>query len=198
MRVSVQNVKSLLSSVASDSRGAFECFYNLYYDQIFRFAYYCLGEKEACKEVVSDVFFSIWKSKARLKDIDNIETYLYTTVRNEALRYQSRNKSFDEVPADGLFQFEPKEETTPEELLETEEMREILNQAIDELPEKCRLVFLMTRREGLKTSEIAQILSIKESTVRVQMKIAIEKLISRLRADFPDISFILVLMSIFS
>lgn len=196
MRASVQNVKSLLSSVASDNRGAFERFYNLYYDQIFRFAYYCLGEKEACKEVVSDVFFSIWKSKARLIDIDNIETYLFTTVRNETLRYQARNKELVNFSIDELYLFEPQEGTTPEELLETEEMKEILNQAIDELPEKCRLIFLMTRREGLKTREIAQILSIQESTVRVQMKIAIEKLISRLRADFPDISFVLMLMSI--
>ena len=64
MKVSKQNIMNLLSSVSSDGRGAFERFYNLYYDQVFRFAYYCLGEKEACKEVVSDVFFSIWKSKA--------------------------------------------------------------------------------------------------------------------------------------
>ena len=67
MKVSKQNIMNLLSSVSSDGRGAFEHFYNLYYDQVFRFAYYCLGEKEACKEVVSDVFFSIWKPKARLK-----------------------------------------------------------------------------------------------------------------------------------
>ena len=93
MKVSKQNIMNLLSSVSSDGRGAFERFYNLYYDQVFRFAYYCLGEKEACKEVVSDVFFSIWKSKARLKEIDNIDTYLYITVRNEALRHISRSNS---------------------------------------------------------------------------------------------------------
>ena len=45
MKVSKQNIKNLLSSVSSDGRGAFERFYNLYYDQVFRFAYYCLGEK---------------------------------------------------------------------------------------------------------------------------------------------------------
>ena len=94
MKVSKQNIMNLLSSVSSDGRGAFERFYNLYYDQVFRFAYYCLGEKEACKEVVSDVFFSIWKSKARLKEIDNIDTYLYITVRNEALRHISRRISY--------------------------------------------------------------------------------------------------------
>ena len=126
MKVSKQNIKNLLSSVSSDGRGAFERFYNLYYDQVFRFAYYCLGEKEACKEVVSDVFFSIWKSKARLKEIDNIDTYLYITVRNEALRHISRSNSVNKIQMDQLYSFEPEEEATPEGMLESQEMRELL------------------------------------------------------------------------
>lgn len=197
MKVSKQNIMNLLSSVSSDGRGAFERFYNLYYDQVFRFAYYCLGEKEACKEDVSDVFFSIWKSKARLKEIDNIDTYLYITVRNEALRHISRSNSVNKIQMDQLCSFEPEEEATPEGMLESQEMRELLNLAIDELPEKCRLIFLMIREEGLSTKEVAKILSIQESTVRVQMKIAVEKLIKRLKSDFPDISFVFILISIF-
>ena len=197
MKVSKQNIMNLLSSVSSDGRGAFERFYNLYYDQVFRFAYYCLGEKEACKEVVSGVFFSIWKSKARLKEIDNIDTYLYITVRNEALRHISRSNSVNKIQMDQLYSFEPEEEATPEGMLESQEMRELFNLAIDELPEKCRLIFLMIREEGLSTKEVAKILSIQESTVRVQMKIAVEKLIKRLKSDFPDISFVFILISIF-
>ena len=193
MKVSKQNIMNLLSSVSSDGRGAFERFYNLYYDQVFRFAYYCLGEKEACKEVVSDVFFSIWK----LKEIDNIDTYLYITVRNEALRHISRSNSVNKIQMDQLYSFEPEEEATPEGMLESQEMRELFNLAIDELPEKCRLIFLMIREEGLSTKEVAKILSIQESTVRVQMKIAVEKLIKRLKSDFPDISFVFILISIF-
>ena len=189
MKVSKQNIMNLLSSVSSDGRGAFERFYNLYYDQVFRFAYYCLGEKEACKEVASDVFFSIWKSKARLKEIDNIDTYLYITVRNEALRHISRSNSVNKIQMDQLYSFEPEEEATPEGMLESQEMRELFNLAIDELPEKCRLIFLMIREEGLSTKEVAKILSIQESTVRVQMKIAVEKLIKRLKSDFPDSLF---------
>lgn len=196
MGASMQGIKSLLSSVSSDSRGAFECFYNLYYDQVFRFAYYCLGEKEACKDVVSEVFFSIWKSKERLKGIDNINTYLYTTVRNEVLRYQARNTYLNRISIEDLSFLDRKEENTPDKQLETKEVEEILSQAVDELPEKCRLIFLMSREEGLKTKEIAEILSIQESTVRVQMKIAIEKLVTQLRPRFPNISFVFALMFI--
>lgn len=198
MSVSLQDIKGLLSSVSIDNRGAFERFYNLYYDQVFRFAYYCLGEKEACREVVADVFFSVWQSRKRLRDIENIDTYLYIVVRNEALRYQARNRDFNQISLSDVLSLEEEgDDGSPERHLELKEMWEILGQAIDELPEKCRIIFLMSREEGLKTKEIAQILSIQESTVRVQMKIAIEKLIARLRPSFPNISFTLFLMLVF-
>ena len=167
--------------------------------RFFRFAYYCLGEKEACREVVTDVFFSVWQSRKRLKDIDNIDTYLYISVRNESFRFQARNKDLNRVSLNELLPLmEDEDEGSPEEHLELKEMREMLDKAIDELPEKCRLVFLMSREEGLKTKEIAEILSVQESTVRVQMKIAIEKLVARLKPSFPNISFSLLLMFIFN
>ena len=199
MGVFVRDIKGLLESVSVDNRGAFERFYSLYYDQVFRFAYYCLGEKEACREVVTDVFFSVWQSRKRLKDIDNIDTYLYISVRNESFRFQARNKDLNRVSLNELLPLmEEEDEGSPEEHLELKEMREMLDKAIDELPEKCRLVFLMSREEGLKTKEIAEILSVQESTVRVQMKIAIEKLVARLKPSFPNISFSLLLMFIFN
>ena len=167
--------------------------------RFFRIAYYCLGEKEACREVVTDVFFSVWQSRKRLKDIDNIDTYLYISVRNESFRFQARNKDLNRVSLNELLPLmEEEDEGSPEEHLELKEMREMLDKAIDELPEKCRLVFLMSREEGLKTKEIAEILSVQESTVRVQMKIAIEKLVARLKPSFPNISFSLLLMFIFN
>ena len=167
--------------------------------RFFRFAYYCLGEKEACREVVTDVFFSVWQSRKRLKEIDNIDTYLYISVRNESFRYQARNKDLNRASLNELLPLmEEEDEGSPEEHLELKEMREMLDKAIDELPEKCRLVFLMSREEGLKTKEIAEILSVQESTVRVQMKIAIEKLVARLKPSFPNISFSLLLMFIFN
>ena len=167
--------------------------------RFFRFSYYCLGEKEACREVVTDVFFSVWQSRKRLKDIDNIDTYLYISVRNESFRFQARNKDLNRVSLNELLPLmEEEDEGSPEEHLELKEMREMLDKAIDELPEKCRLVFLMSREEGLKTKEIAEILSVQESTVRVQMKIAIEKLVARLKPSFPNISFSLLLMFIFN
>lgn len=191
------DIKTLLKMVVDDNRLAFNMFYDLYYDQIFRFSYYFLKDTEACREVVAETFFSIWQSRLKLKDIENIETYLFVTVRNEATRYLSRSSKSRFVSLeDTTLQLTARENESPEDKLLMEEMERILNRVIDELPEKCRLIFLLARQEGLKPKEIAERLSINESTVRVQMKIAIDKIVASLKPHFPDITFSLLLMYI--
>ncbi|MCC8197725.1 MAG: RNA polymerase sigma-70 factor [Tannerellaceae bacterium] len=188
------DIEQLLLSVAGDSRGAFDLFYHLYYEQVFRFAYYFLQDKESCREVVVNVFFSLWQSRIKLKDIINLETYLYVITRNESHRYLKKKSfsstvSLQEVP----LAVEKSTVNSPEDQIVTKELMAILKQAIHNLPEKCRIIFLMAREEGLKPKQIADILSIKESTVRVQMKIAIEKLVEEIKKHYPDITLTLLL-----
>lgn len=197
MKVSPLNNKDLLRLVSSDTRGSFERFYHLYYAQVFRFAYYFLRDAEACREVVTDVFFAVWQSRRRLKEIVNIETYLYIVVRNEANRYRSKQSDTLFLPLEELSSSgESAQGDSPEDSLLTKEIETLLAQAIDELPEKCRQIFLLSREEGLKPKEIAEILSLNESTVRVQMKIAIEKITARLKPVFPNLRFSLLLLFI--
>ena len=194
MKTNSIDIKAILEMVADDNRLAFTMFYDLYYDQSFRFAYYFLKDTEACRQVVAEAFFSGWQSRLKLKDIENIETYLFVTVRNESTRYLTRTTKSQFVSLDDTsLQFTARENESPDDNLLIEEMEKILNRVIDELPEKCRLIFLLARQDGLKPKEIAERLSINESTVRVQMKIAIDKIVTNLKPHFPDITFTLLL-----
>ena len=92
MKTNSIDIKAILEMVADDNRLAFTMFYDLYYDQSFRFAYYFLKDTEACREVVAEAFFSVWQSRLKLKDIENIETYLFVTVRNESTRNRGNGK----------------------------------------------------------------------------------------------------------
>ncbi len=193
------DIKTLLTQVSEDRQGSFDRFFNIYYNQVFRFAFYYLKDKKACREVVSDVFFSVWQSRKKLVHIENIETYLYVVARNEVNRYLNKREkhsyfSLEQIPV----QLEKVEQGSPENILFTKEIEELLSKAISELPEKCRIIFLMIREERLKPKEIAEILSIQESTVRVQVKIAIEKMTSYLKSYFPDLKLSLLLMIFFN
>lgn len=191
LRNDAVNIKNLLKSVSDDNRLAFSMFYDLYYDQVFRLSYYFLKDTEACREVLTDTFFSVWQSRMKLKDIENIESYLFIAVRNEATRYINRNARQQFVSLEKTqLQIEDKDGTeSPEDKLIVEEMENLLSRIIDELPERCRLIFLLARQEGLKPKEIAERLSINESTVRVQMKIAVEKIVVNMKPFFPDLTF---------
>lgn len=192
------DINNLVQSVSEDNRRAFNLLYEVYYEEVFRMAFYFLQNKEACREVVLDVFFSVWQSRKKLREISNLEAYLYIVTRNEAIRFQNKKRNHQYLSIEDIpIRLEVKEEATPEEALVDREIEELLTQVINQLPEKCRLIFLMARQQGLKPKEIGQILSISESTVRVQMKIAIEKIVEKIKPHFPDLT-LTVLFTLFT
>ena len=71
-------------------------------------------------------------------------------------------------------------------------------EAINDLPERCRTVFLLNRQEGLSSREIAEALSLSESTVRVQIKIAVDRIVAGIRTHYPDLKLVSLLLFLFT
>ncbi|WP_161989194.1 RNA polymerase sigma-70 factor [Alistipes shahii] len=196
----------MLVSVSENDDYAFRVFYDLYYRSVFRFAYYFLRNREACGEVVSNVFVAVWKSRVALRRIENIDAYLYVVARNEANRYlkESRTRrrclSFEEIPIsliDRNFP-PPHSEDAPDSRLIEAEVEELVRRLINDLPERCRTVFLLNRQEGLSSREIAEALSLSESTVRVQIKIAVDRIVAGIRTHYPDLKLVSLLLFLFT
>lgn len=192
-----KDIRTLLGMIGQENRLAFNMFYDIYYDQVFRYAYYFLKDTEACREVIADVFFSVWQSRKKLQSIENPETYLFIAVRNEVTRYNKRSSKNANILSLDHVQSAVVSDDSPDDQIIYEEMQQLLNKIISELPEKCRIIFLMARQEGLKPKEIAEKLTISENTVRVQMKIAIDKIIVRIKPYYPDLTFSIFLASLF-
>lgn len=86
----------------------------------------------------------------------------------------------------------------PDSRLLESEVEELVRRLINDLPERCRTVFLLNRQEGLSSREIARALSLSESTVRVQIKIAVDRIVTGIRKHYPDLKLISLLMFLFS
>lgn len=146
--------------------------------RIFQFAYSFVKEKEIAEEIVNDVFLKLWIDRGRLGNIKNVSVYLYVSVKNASLNYLNRisskrtsfmsayEQSFD------LFLLEP----DPEQLLISKQMKVSIDQAISQLPPRCRVIFKMVREDNLTANEVAQILEISNKTVFAQLSIAIKKI----------------------
>ena len=166
----------ILEQLSKGNSEAFRKLYLFYYDRLFRFAPTFLHSEPASEDVISDVFFNLWKDRYTLPFIPNFQAYLYQAVRNGCLNvlksgYVSKR---DELP-DTELQVTVSSDSPLEELA-YKELTEAIAKAVVSLPERCRLIFLMAKEDGMNHKEIAEALNVKLCTVERQLLLAKSKI----------------------
>lgn len=165
----------------NDNKQAFRELHKKYFSQLCNFSYYFLKSKELSEEAVSDVYFNIWQKRKKLVFIDDIVAYMYVSVKNQSLHYLRRGYCPDPQQID-VFSLEiTSEGENPEETLLKKEFQSILKNAIEELPEKCKIIFKLVRDENLRYKQVAQILNLSVKTVETQVSIAYRKIAENLK-----------------
>lgn len=185
MKNNIYEISNLVLLVSEGNQRAFTELFNLYYANLYRFVRYFLSETDA-EDIVSEVFVSLWNNRKKLVLVNNFNSYIYAMARNEAyayLRLQNKiqNVSLDDMPVS----LSICEESAEGRIIE-KEMIEVYNKAVAQLPERCKLIFLMVREEKLKYKEIADILQITTGTIEQQMNQAIKRISATIEQAYPD------------
>ena len=166
----------LIRKIALGDQKAFNGLYYLYYKRLCQFAFLFNHSKEISKEAVLDVFFNIWMKREQLVTVHNIRSFLYTSVHNQAIKYQQREKP---ITKDYINVYELEMESPEllvDDMIDRKLFRERLKKAFDELPERCRMITRMHFTDQLQYKEIAEILHISHKTVEAQIAIATKKI----------------------
>jgi len=169
--------EELVRKIAVGDQKAFEGLYRLYYKRLCQFAFLFLHSRELSEETVSDVFFNVWMKREQLDPGRNMLSFLYTSVRNQAINYCQRANPIhfrDDINAYELEMELP--EPFVDDTIDRELFCERLQKAFDELPERCRMIARMHFNDQLQYKEIAEILSISRKTVETQIAISIQKI----------------------
>jgi RNA polymerase sigma-70 factor (ECF subfamily) len=159
---------------------AFEKLFRMYCQPLVNFARRYVAKTETSENIVQDVFLRIWERRAQLNSGLNIKTYLFAAVKNEALKHL-RHLEVERRSAEQIEQSTAKN-PTPEDELNERAFAESVQRAIEDLPEKCRLIFSMNRFDQLTYKEIAEIQSLSIKTVETQMGRALKFLRTRLHS----------------
>lgn len=190
MNDATEITNTLLKKISEGNNNAFRIFFDCYYPKVNRFVSYLIKYREIKEEVVSDVFFSIWQQKDKLTKVKDLDAFLYTIARNRAIDY-IRQSSYS-VKTEQISLGIAVSEKSPEVDLINKELHEEIIKAVNSLPEKCKLIFLMAKEQGLKYREIADVLKISEKTVNSQMVIALKKMSTALTRYMSIIFFWLI------
>lgn len=167
-------------------RQAFEKIFKAYYKRLHGFAYSYLMQSEIAEDVVQSVFLKIWSQREAWDPPGTVKQYLFAAVRNEALNKIRHQNVVDEAEDEVIHTFENfKEHTHSAEDFEIKELRAAIQKGIDELPPRCRQIFILNRRSGLTYKEIAEYLDISINTVNTQMGRALKSLRNYLSDYLP-------------
>ena len=130
-------------------------------------AHYLSGDLDAAEDIVQDCFVKLWQHGA-----DSPKSFLYTAVRNASIDYLRRLypevTSFEPHDLDGII--------SDNEAVDRSEEEAKIWEVIDELPTRCRDIFLMSKRDGMTYAEIADELGLSVKTVEHQISKALKKL----------------------
>lgn len=163
------------------------------FEQLFRelfkplcgFAVKYVVDLDDARNLVHDVFITVWEKFDSLPSDTNHRSYLYTAVRNRCLNHLRSKKKH--MSLEGMAEHKYAEEERP---MEADQLEKEIELGINSLPEKCRMVFEMNRKEGLKYSEIAEKMGISVKTVETQMSKALSVLREHLK-EFLSLIIIL-------
>ncbi len=156
-------------------QGSFEKLFREYFPTLMAFAKKILVEEDDAREVVQQVFITIWEKRQEIDLSVSLKSYLFTSVHNRSLNMIRDRKKFSgaEVPdVPGKWDVS--------NVIESMELEEKIMEVIGTLPEKCREVFELSRFDGLKYNEIADKLDISVKTVENQMSKALKILREKL------------------
>ena len=168
----------LIEKLIHGEEKAYMFLLEMYHRQLNAYAITLTHNKPTAEDIVQNVFLKTWKSRKKLNPKLPIRSFLYKCVYNEFLNHYQKNKAVILLQAKYIeYAHQVVEETDSSGL---KRMIEIVDREIKKLPPKCQKVFILSKREGLTNTEIADYMNVSIKTVEAQITKAFRLLKSRL------------------
>lgn len=187
--------KEIIKLLNKRNDAAFETIFNIYYPRLVYFAKEYVPNHES-ENLVQDAFISMWNKKPEFLNESQLQSYLYTNVKNNCLMYLRHEKVREKFGKEKLLQKQNEVYTDALKSIDTsalvfQEIEVIIEKTLKELPPRCREVFVLSRLEGKKNKEVAEILNISLKSVEAQITKALKVFRGRLKDYLPLVAYLL-------
>lgn len=151
-------------------RDSFFC----YYPRVYNFFNCVLNNNEESEDLAQDVFTKLWKYRVSLKQVQNLNAYIYRVAKNTLYTYLDRKINVSSINIDNVREQDSLDDI--ENLVYSHELQSLIDKVIDRMPSQQKQVFCMSRRDGLSNDEIASRLNISKRTVETHISVALSTL----------------------
>lgn len=173
----------LLRQVASGDESAFNTLFERYRNKLYHYMLGVTKSPEISEEIVMDVFVKLWVGRELLSDIRQLDRFLHKVAYHKAvdfLRAASRQARLQQAY---IARIDPEPEKPADALLIDAETRQLLLDAIRQLPPQRKLIYQLSREEGLTHEQIAEALNLSRSTVKNSIVSATKSISAYLRKN---------------
>ena len=162
----------IIKLLQENSEAAIDRLFQQYYEYLCKAVYRIIPDTNYVEDIVQEVFYELWKKRNQLRINSSLKAYLRRAAVNRALNHirDGKFKRMNEVNEDLM---QPVKENVTH-LIEANELRLIIDKIIDNLPERCRIVFILNRFEDMTYKQIGEHLNISVKTVENQISKALK------------------------
>lgn len=154
----------LVDRLRNGDESALTELYNRFWQLLFMSSYNVIKDRELCEDIIQDIFMNIWHNREKLEIHISLKGYMYACARYQVFNHLKKNK--DKIHVELFDDLEKRfQHSTPETEMMHDELVQQINLIIETLPDKCRIVYKLSREEQLSHKEIAERLDISTKTV---------------------------------
>ena len=175
---------ALFLKVREGDLSSYEKIFKTHYGAMSRYAMSIVRDQTIGEEIAQEVLMYIWEKRAQINLTGSLKSYLFSSVKNKCINYIKLElpKLQSTTDLDQVRSYS----STGMTMDDTELMKKKIQFAIDQLPEKCKNIFILSRYGGLTYNEIAEELEISVKTVENQVSIALKKLKESLSEELKE------------
>ncbi|MCG6190087.1 RNA polymerase sigma-70 factor [Maribellus maritimus] len=193
--------REIIRGLKKGDENTYVYLFNEFYISLCAYSQKYVGRKDIAEEIVSDIFFSLWENRKKIKINTSLKSYLFKSVVNNSLYYlrklEKENKLkefFSDREVNNIeFSFSP-EEVLEQSIIKSN-VSDKIEEAVDRLPEQQKKAFKLKRFEGKKNKEIAEAMGLSIKTVEMHLSRATLKLREDLKNSLPDFLFFILFKS---
>lgn len=187
--------KELLNLAARGDEAAFKKLFTACWPQVYGTSLHITRSPEQARDLSQDIFLKLWEKRSKLAEVDQLDAYLYVLSRNHITDHL-RKKVFNAENVDFLLEYFSSDAVSVHDKMEYRELENLLSRAVEQLPDKVREVFKLSRHEGLSHPQIAEKLNISVFTSRTYITRAIQEIRAYLARHGDHTALLAILFTI--